>query len=104
MPPDADKLRRRLNTPSVVGREGNFEDDDGALIATKTTKELKGTEVAIDGFVYDLTSFNHPGGGSINLFGGNDVTVTYNMIHPYHTSKHLEKMKKVGVLSDYKPE
>lgn len=103
MAPDENKLRKRLNAPSVVGVEPS-DADDSALIPTKTAKELKGTEVAIDGVVYDLTSFKHPGGGSIMIFGGNDVTVTYKMIHPYHTSKHLEKMKQVGVLSDHKPE
>lgn len=38
------------------------------------------------------------------LFGGNDVTVQYKMIHPYHTQHHLEKMKKVGKVSDYNVE
>ena len=38
----------------------------------------------------------HPGGDSVLLFGGNDVTVQYKMIHPYHTSKHLEKMAVMG--------
>ena len=43
----------------------------------------------------------HPGGESIEIFGGNDVAATYRMIHPYHTSKHLEKMEKVGTVADY---
>jgi fatty acid desaturase (delta-4 desaturase) len=51
-----------------------------------------------------LTNFHHPGGESINVFGGNDVTVQYKMIHPYHTSKHLEKMKRVGKVADFAPE
>ena len=60
--------------------------------------------MVIDGVIYDIHSFTHPGGDSINVFGGNDATTVYKMIHPYHTSKHLEKMKKVGVVPDYKCE
>jgi len=103
MAPDEQKLRKRLTVTPILSEnaEGN---DDAALVTRKTTKELKQNEVAIDGVVYDLTSFHHPGGGSIMIFGGNDVTVTYKMIHPYHTSKHLEKMTQVALLSDYKPE
>ena len=103
MAPDEQKLRKRLTVTPILSEnaEGN---DDAALVTRKTTKELKQNEVAIDGVVYDLTSFHHPGGGSIMIFGGNDVTVTYKMIHPYHTSKHVEKMTQVALLSDYKPE
>jgi fatty acid desaturase (delta-4 desaturase) len=64
-------------------------------------KALRPTEVVIDGVIYDITSFEHPGGDSIQIFGGNDATVQYKMIHPYHTKKHLEKMKRVGVVPDY---
>ena len=65
-----------------------------------TIKGLLGpTEVAIDGVIYDLKDFEHPGGESIMVFlGSNDVTATYNMIHPYHTSKHLEKMNDMIAL------
>jgi fatty acid desaturase (delta-4 desaturase) len=64
--------------------------------AEVTTRALKPTEVSISGTIYDLTDFVHPGGEVINFFGGNDVTVQYKMIHPYHTDKHLEKMRAVG--------
>ena len=37
----------------------------------------------------------------MEFFGGNDVTIQYKMIHPYHTGKHLEKMKMVGKVVDY---
>jgi hypothetical protein len=30
--------------------------------------------------------------------------VQYKMIHPYHTVKHVEKMKVVGRACDYEPE
>ena len=53
------------------------------------------------GIIYDINSFHHPGGASIHVFGGNDVTVQYKMIHPYHTDKHLEKMAKVGKVADF---
>ena len=99
MPPDADKLRQRKG----------YADD--SLAATKSTqqeirtlKNLNPTEICIDGFVYDISNFDHPGGESIHVFGGNDVTVTYKMIHPYHTEKHLEKMNRVGKVSDFVPE
>jgi fatty acid desaturase (delta-4 desaturase) len=99
MAPDADKLRQR-KTQEV--------DDAAATEATNerisTLKSLGGTEVAIDGAIYDIADFNHPGGESILLFGGNDVTVQYKMIHPYHTDKHLEKMKQVGTIADYTTE
>lgn len=98
MPPDADKLRQRRN-------DSNHNDE---TIATRShhrlvtsTDSLRSNEICIHGDIYDITDFQHPGGDQIKLFGGNDVTVQYHMIHPYHTSKHLEKMKKVGKVSDY---
>lgn len=100
MPPNADvsRLRNRL------GSNIKDEDDDAATFPTSTIKDLKGNEVCIDGVVYDLSDFDHPGGNSIRMYGGNDVTVMYKMMHPYHTEKHLEKMRKVGVVSDFKCE
>ena len=91
MPPNADvnNLRNRFNNTAPT-------DDDGATMSTTPLKSIKGTEVVIEGTIYDLTSFHHPGGDSILIFGGNDVTVQYKMIHPYHTRHHLEKMKAVG--------
>jgi len=97
MAPDADKLRQR-NRPTVDPATRSTTD------RISTLKGLGGNEIAIDGIIYDLTDFKHPGGESIMLFGGNDVTVTYKMIHPYHTSKHLEKMRRVGVVPDYTSE
>ena len=95
MPPDADTLRQRRN--AAVEQT-----------ATQATTEricalqhLKPTEVCIDGVIYDLSGFDHPGGESIHVFGGNDVTVQYKMIHPYHTDKHLQKMSRVGKVADY---
>jgi len=100
MAPDADKIRQRKNvsveTEDVVDAPTQ---STGEVVRTMTT--LKNNEVCIDGVVYDLTGFNHPGGESIGMFGGNDVTATYKMIHPYHTDKHLEKMTRIGKVSDY---
>lgn len=100
MPPNADvsRLRNRL------GSNIKDEDEDAAMFPTSSIKDLKGTEVCIDGAIYDLSDFDHPGGNSIRMYGGNDVTVMYKMMHPYHTEKHLEKMRKVGVVSDFKCE
>ena len=102
MPPDADQLRQRV--PGVLGKDATGKsttatEEEEKLVSS--IKSLKATEVVIDGVIYDITSFPHPGGDSIHLFGGNDVTVPYNMIHPYHTKNHLEKMKRVGVVPDY---
>ncbi|CAB9504194.1 Acyl-lipid (7-3)-desaturase [Seminavis robusta] len=96
MAPDADKLRKR--TPVTV-----HDNDEDAATKERTSnlKSLQANEVVIDGVIYDIHSFDHPGGDSINVFGGNDVTVPYKMIHPYHTDKHLEKMKRVGVVPGY---
>ena len=70
----------------------------------RSLKGLKGNEIAIEGIIYDIAQFAHPGGNIIKFFGGNDVTVQYKMIHPYHTAKHMEKMKVVGRVCDYEPE
>jgi fatty acid desaturase (delta-4 desaturase) len=93
MPPDANKLRQRKTKDPAT--------ESTATETIKSLKSLKGTEVAIDGVVYSLEGFAHPGGDSIRIFGGNDVTIQYKMIHPYHTDKHLEKMKRVGKVADY---
>ena len=94
MAPDADKLRKR--TPG-----GPTQEDAATKERTSPLKSLQANEVVIDGVIYDIASFDHPGGDSINVFGGNDATVLYKMIHPYHTNKHLEKLKRVGVVPGY---
>lgn len=103
MAPDADKVRQRKNY--AVEAEDVVDaplQNTAEVVRTMTT--LKNNEVCIDGIVYDLTDFKHPGGESIEMFGGNDVTATYKMIHPYHTDKHLEKMTRIGKVSDFKTE
>lgn len=93
MPPNADISRLRNRFPNA----NDNDDNDQALQSTTTPlKSIKGTEVVINGTIYDLTSFDHPGGDSVLIFGGNDVTVQYKMIHPYHTEHHLRKMRAVG--------
>ena len=96
MAPDADKLRQR-NAPVSA-------QDPAETEKVSSLKSLQSNEVAIDGVIYDLASFEHPGGESIYIFGGNDATTQYKMIHPYHTSKHLEKMQRVGTVPDYHSE
>mmetsp|Transcript_12747 Transcript_12747/g.32128 ORF Transcript_12747/g.32128 Transcript_12747/m.32128 type:complete len:465 (+) Transcript_12747:136-1530(+) len=103
MAPDADKVRQRR--PHVIsGEQGDSVSDSATIERISTLKGLRGDEVCIDGVIYDISSFEHPGGDSIKLFGGNDVTIQYKMIHPYHTTKHLEKMKAVGTVPDYAQE
>jgi fatty acid desaturase (delta-4 desaturase) len=93
---NTDTLRNRLKNPSSSSTANAAE-------LTPTNRPLKPTEISISGNIYDITNFIHPGGNVIQFFGGNDVTVQYKMIHPYHTEKHLEKMKLVGKV-DYKSE
>jgi fatty acid desaturase (delta-4 desaturase) len=107
MPPDADKLRQR-HGPSV---DSSYAPTTHPIHVTETTRnnnitlsQLKSTEICIDGIVYDLQNFVHPGGDNILMFGGNDVTVAYKMIHPYHTEKHLQKLQVVGTVTDFQCE
>jgi fatty acid desaturase (delta-4 desaturase) len=115
MAPNADqtRLRHRFGNKDTENDDVLNTNGDAPTTLTGTTdpnkrylKDLGDTEIAIDGAVYDMEDFasRHPGGTSILLFGGNDVTVQYKMIHPYHTSKHLEKMKRVGTVVDWKAE
>lgn len=104
MAPEAEsKVRRRRDHE----KEANTSSKERII---STVKGLQNNEVAIDGVVYDLDSFVHPGGSTIGVFGGNDVTVQYKMIHAHHSNsngdgnKHLEKMKKVGRLVDFTSE
>ena len=94
MAPNADISQLRNRFPNINDKD---ETNDQALQSTTTPlKSIKGTEVVINGTIYDLTSFDHPGGDTVLIFGGNDVTVQYKMIHPYHTEHHLRKMRAVG--------
>ena len=104
MPPNADTsiLRNRITTK--VNATDLINDDAATQSTLRSMKHLKGHEVAIDGTIYDITDFVHPGGEVVKFFGGNNVTVQYKMIHPYHTGKHLEKMKAVGKVVDYQAE
>jgi len=104
MPPNADTsiLRNRITTK--VNATDLINDDAATQSTLRSMKHLRGHEVAIDGTIYDITDFVHPGGEVVKFFGGNDVTVQYKMIHPYHTGKHLEKMKAVGKVVDYQAE
>jgi cytochrome b involved in lipid metabolism len=103
MAPEAEsKVRRRREQEKVAQSTSSQQE---RIIST--VHGLKNNEVAIDGIIYDLDSFDHPGGSTIGVFGGNDVTVQYKMIHAHHSNnndKHLEKMKKVGRLVDYTSE
>ena len=106
MPPNANTtLSNRFPIKTKANREDtNNATQDESTVLLRSTKALKGNEVAIDGIIYDIADFIHPGGEVVKFFGGNDVTVQYKMIHPHHTSKHLEKMKMVGKVVDYEPE
>lgn len=100
MPPDAEKVRQRKLIPEAT----NHSTHPVVQERICSVKDLKSNEVCIDGSIYDLTDFDHPGGDAIQVFGGNDVTVQYKMIHPYHTGKHLEKMKRIGKVTDFQCE
>lgn len=97
MPPDAEKLRQRRYLPE--NEHVSLATVEARLVPS--IQSLHWTEICIEGDIYDISSFDHPGGDQIKLFGGNDVTVQHHMIHPHHTTKHLEKMKKVGKVENY---
>ena len=103
MPPNSDisNLRHRFNNANNDAADSST---DEATVSVTPLKNIKGTEVVINNTIYDLTSFDHPGGDSVYIFGGNDVTVQYKMIHPYHTEHHLKKMKAVGFISNKEAE
>jgi len=71
MPPNPNdhalELRQRR---TVIPNEQN---DDRAI----QLPELKGHEIAIEGSVFDISEFQHPGGEVVKFFGGNDVSVQY---------------------------
>ena len=84
------------------------QDEDAIAEMVATTNdysyldEVKQNQVLIDGGIFDLDSFDHPGGDSIKMFGGNDVTVMYRMIHPRHSKNYYaSKMKQVGTVKGY---
>lgn len=104
MPPNADISRIRNRIPTKTGTVASADNNDPATQSVRTLKSLKGNEVVINGTIYDIADFVHPGGEVVKFFGGNDVTIQYNMIHPYHTGKHLEKMKAVGKVVDWQSE
>ena len=98
MPPSPDAQSLRLRRPTAVDKSVT-DNDEATVPRVSELKDLAGKEVVIDGVIYDLTDFKHPGGDSVLIFGGNDVTVQYRMIHPYHTKKHLEKMRMVNFVT-----
>ena len=118
MAPNAAQVRQRRypatvekndNNKSIVNHDNTTERSSSAtttnepkLIANVTN--LQPNEITIDGIIYNLDTFNHPGGDAIKVFGGNDVSIQYRMIHPYHTSKHLEKLQSVGRIVNYTSE
>ena len=107
MPPRESELRQR----TTQNKETVSKSDPNVILQSnhpdlpiKKLSELTSTEVCIHGKIYDLKGFVHPGGESVMIYGGNDVTAQYHMMHPYHTEKHLEKMRLVGIASDYTTE
>ena len=90
MAPDDEKVR--LQNRNATEEKGV----DETLLSS--VNDLSGNHFAIDGIVFSLDGFNHQGGEQIKLFGVNDVTVQYKMIHPHHTSKQLRKLQAVGSL------
>ena len=104
MPPNADMSILRNRIANKANAAEHIDSNASMQSSLQSLKALKGTEVAIDGVISNIADFVHPGGEVIKFFGGNDVTVQYKMIHPYHTGKHLEKMKMVGKVVDHEPE
>lgn len=102
----------KIDSDSWKEKQANLataQQDEDAIAEMVSTndylKEVRQNEVLIDGDIFDLDSFDHPGGDSIKMFGGNDVTVMYRMIHPRHSEKYYaSKMKQVGTVKGYKNE
>ena len=107
MPPNGDSSIRQRVMP-----KGEVQAEETSLIRKDSTSpgridtlnNLKESEIAIEGIIYDLTGFEHPGGNIIHIFGGSDVTVQYKMMHTHHTPRHLEKLNMVGRVTDWKQE
>jgi cytochrome b involved in lipid metabolism len=74
MAPDADKLRQRHPVASDSPSKDVAETGQLCIV-----KSLKPHEVAIDGVIYDISSFDHPRGESIHIFEGNDATTQYKI-------------------------
>jgi acyl-lipid (7-3)-desaturase (Delta-4 desaturase) len=100
MAPDADKVRIQRRNVSSMEENKAEGGEEIELSVFKNANDLSGNLIAIDGIVFNLDGFNHPGGEQIKLFGGNDVTVQYKMIHPHHTAKQLKKLTVVGSLTN----
>ena len=65
MAPDADKLRQRK-----AQQVQDAQDASATTEKISSIKALGNTEIVIDGVIYDIADFNHPGGESVLLFGG----------------------------------
>lgn len=83
MPPNAEvkNLRSRSIPTKKSSSSSSTANDDPATQSTspvnRTLKSLNGNEIAIDGVIYDIDGFVHPGGEVISFFGGNDVRVLF---------------------------
>lgn len=67
--------------------------------------QLQAHEICLEGKIYSIKDFDHPGGESIQVFGGQDATVLYRMIHANHSKLyHTSKLPCVGVVTDYQSE
>ena len=102
MAPDAERQRSQDKASLLNSSEsGSGESVEiGSPVIFKDLSELRGNLIAIDGVVYNLDGFHHPGGDQIKLFSGNDVTIQYKMIHPSHNAGHLRKLTVVGKLDE----
>mmetsp|Transcript_19221 Transcript_19221/g.24748 ORF Transcript_19221/g.24748 Transcript_19221/m.24748 type:complete len:464 (+) Transcript_19221:211-1602(+) len=102
MPP-----RESSSNTDRVG-DGSAISKDYSTVPVRDLNSLKESEISIEGVVYDFSNFDHPGGDSISLFGGQDATIQYKMIHPHHNkntaSARFAKMKTTGILPAYQPE
>jgi hypothetical protein len=67
---------------------------------------IAATQVVINGNIYDLQKFSkcHPGGPTIEIYGGIDATIIYKSKHPSHSTGHLEKAMELYLIGKYTPE
>lgn len=70
MPPNANASELRQRSQLLSAKDTA---DDAATQPTnlRWLKGLNGTEIVIEGVIYDLNDFHHPGGDVVKFFGEN---------------------------------
>jgi fatty acid desaturase (delta-4 desaturase) len=112
-PPSLAALSSSSSSSSSSPTSPSADDSIGTAVGTgdwkqqqRPLRDLQSHEVCIDGIIYDVSNFQHPGGDILYAFGGNDVTVLYKMIHPKlflrnNNNTVLSQLRPVGTVIDF---